>query len=330
MKILVTGATGFVGSHLCDALIEQGHEVFALVRTPAKAAILPSQVHIIKGDISYGSIKKWIEELPLDLNGIIHTAGIVHSFNHREFYEINTEGTAFLIDQFKLHYPTLHFTLISSLAAVGPSSLEKPHTEATELEPVSNYGKSKKFSELMLQEHAPKEWKTTIIRPPMVIGPRDTAVLDVFKMVNSRVVLSTGLKGMQKLYSFVCVFDLVDVITNSLEKQELQNDIFFSAYPQYVTFKEIINQIESSLSKKAFTLLVPFFIIKILANFFNILSIFFKISIPLTPDKLKELEPRAWHCSGQRSQEVLGVKYNWPLKKTIEVTCSDYRDRGWL
>lgn len=330
MRILVTGATGFVGSHLCDKLVEQGHEVYALVRSDKKAEALPRSVQLIKGDLSIESIEKWILKLPDILEAVIHTAGIVHSFNSDSFYKVNTQATIYLIELFKKHYPSLHFIFISSLAAVGPSPENQPHVETDELYPPSHYGKSKKKAEEALIELAPQTWKTTIIRPPMVIGPRDTAVLDIYKMVNSGVVLATGLRGLQKLYSFICIFDLISVITHSMENQTLQNDTFFSAHPQQVRFDEIVEEIKGHLKKSTLTLYIPVILIKVVAMVLKVLNYLFKVDARLTPDKIEELAPMSWQCSGLRSEETLGVDYKWNLKDTIEITYQDYKSRNWL
>ena len=81
-KVLVTGASGFVGSHLCETLSKQGYEVYGLIRNPKSQDY---SFTVIKGDLSLKSIQSWINELPEDLDTAIHTAGVVHSFSKEVF-----------------------------------------------------------------------------------------------------------------------------------------------------------------------------------------------------------------------------------------------------
>ena len=331
MKVLVTGSTGFVGSHLCDSLAASGDAaVHALVRTPEKSRVLPSNTQLISGDLSSSSIDQWVDQLPLDLTHFVHTAGIVHSFSKEEFFQINTNSTIYLFKKLKEKYSKLHFVFVSSLAAIGPSNPNRPHLEQDPVSPVSEYGKSKLAAEVFIKEQAPKNWKITILRPPMVIGPRDTAVLDVYKMVASKFVLATGMKGMEKLYSFVCVFDLVEIIKDSLTKQTSSYEIYFTAHENSATFKEIIDQIAKIMQKKTITLYIPFFVIRAISMIALVLHKLLRINIRLTPDKIHELEPMSWQCSGKKAVDQLGSQYHWNLERTIEVTFNDYRTRNWI
>lgn len=203
MKVFITGATGFVGGHLVESLTNEGIENIGLARSLDKWNSFDLPGSPLLGDLNPDSIDNWIKKLPADLTHVVHTAGIVHSFNKDQFFKVNTQGTKTLFKKLKERYPKLHFVFISSLAAVGPSSNGLPHHELSELKPTSQYGRSKKEAEDYLKLNLPSEWSLTIIRPPMVIGPRDPAVLDIFKMVKSRLVLETGLKGRKKQYSFV-------------------------------------------------------------------------------------------------------------------------------
>src|SRR6218665_984370 len=117
MKVLITGASGFVGSHLCERLLKDGHEVYALVRTPKKLTDLIStndHLHLIKGDLDQEEMA-WIKDLPADLDVCVHTAGIVHSYLPQEFFRVNTVATEQLINALKKRYGSheVHFVLIS-------------------------------------------------------------------------------------------------------------------------------------------------------------------------------------------------------------------------
>lgn len=329
MKILVTGANGFVGTHLCQKLLAQGHTVFGLVRNPKKSNLSAPNFIIIQGDLSIGNFH-WVDVLPADLDACIHTAGLVHTYDVDNFYSVNALGTQYLIDSLKEKFPNkLKFILVSSLAASGPVNFGEIKDE-TDLDfPVSDYGRSKKEGEQILKSLAPKEWISSIVRPPMIIGPGDTAVLDIFKMVKNRFVLLPGSNSKKKEYSFVCIYDLIETISRLLAS-DLSITVY-SAHESVIKFEELIEEIKMQLKIRWIIYLpLPLFIIKIFGFILNILYKLFPHQLRLTPDKINELGAKAWTCSSDLSKRSLHQVYQYDLKRTIDVTIKDYRHRQWL
>lgn len=319
MKIFLTGGTGFVGSHLIDRLLNENHDVYALIRSPEKIKNAHPRLHLIKGDLAYSFTLS--EEMINSIEVVIHAAGIVHSYDSKQFFEINTKGTKNLIDKFITRKTALKFILISSLAARGPiENIESP---------VSDYGRSKKDAETLLNEYAPSSWTKIIIRPPMVIGPRDPAVLDIFKMVKDRVILLPGLKSLQKKYSFVCVHDLVETITLSLFYNK--NALFYSSYKISISFQELIDEIRLYMPRRAVIYLaIPEIIISIFAKMLQLAHKLVRHELRLTPDKTMELFPSSWVCSSDLVESELKQVFSYSLKNTIEITYVDYKSRKWL
>jgi nucleoside-diphosphate-sugar epimerase len=329
MKILITGANGFVGSHLTEKLLSEGHSVYALVRSPKKFTVPANpKLAVIQGDLDQEKLY-WVDSLPSDLDTVIHTAGIVHSYSSDEFYRVNSIGTENLARNLKNRFSTLHFILIFSLAASGPSLGSTSRNEDDMDFPISIYGRSKKKAEEILSQLAPKEWMLSVIKPPMVIGPRDPAVLDIFKMVQGGVIILPGQGSKTKLYSFVCVFDLIDTITlvTNLKKK----GVFFSANPEIVSFNQLILEIKNQLKKKwIFFLPLPLILVRIVTMILNFIYRFFPHQLRLTPDKYHELAATNWTCSGLKSEKELGQVYNYNLERTITVTLLDYKSRKWI
>lgn len=326
MKVLVTGSTGFVGSHLCEELVNQGHEVYALVRSTTKAQKLNLPGNYINGDLDKESIKKWIKDLPRDLDCVIHTAGIVSAKHSMTFALTNQIATEELISKLSEHYQQLHFILISSQAAAGPAIAQTSIDESHECRPVSAYGHSKLAAETAVKELSPATWSTTIIRPPMVIGPRDTAVLDVFKMVKSKLVTGPGFNFKKKRYSVVNVFDLVSAIILCANQDSAKHETYFVTSVDEVTFEELINQISNALGiEKVFFLGVPIWALRVAAGVLYTLP----IHLPLTGDKVNELAQNNWLCSNTKIK-ALGFTPAHDLKSTIEMTAKDYQSRNWL
>ena len=163
----------------------------------------------------------------------------------------------------------------------------------------------------------------------MVIGPRDNAVLDIFKMVKSGFILLPGSNSRQKLYSFVCVFDLVETIILTLEKKKAST--YYSSHAQTVSFNQLILEIKKQINKSWLIWIpLPLILVRLLTF---ILDLVYKLrphSLRLTPDKYFELKALNWTCDGKKSEMELGQVYNYDLKRTIEVTLADYKSRNWL
>jgi len=322
MKILVTGASGFLGYHLINKLLEENHEVLALLRNKNKCEISHDCLTFLEIDID--------RPFQIDLNLVnqidivIHTAGIVHAYSTRDFYQTNTLGTKNLIKALEQNL-RLKFIFISSLAARGPDEYFSKNSDY----PVSHYGKSKKAAEDILLNQAPIEWRKIIVRPPMVIGPRDTAVLDLFKMVKGKVVLLPGMKAKSKKYSFVSVFDLVIAIIKCFDVKE--NALIYTHHPQVHSFEEIILEIQTQVKVKSlFYLSLPELLIKVTAK---ILSLVYKVKkhhLRLTPDKTKELFAKSWISSASDSTVALDHEYLDDLKSIVSKTYLDYLSKKWL
>ncbi|MBL6988851.1 MAG: NAD(P)-dependent oxidoreductase [Bacteriovoracaceae bacterium] len=337
MKVLVTGSTGFVGSHLCEFLVKNGHQVFALARNKTKLDQFNIPGKFIHGDLSASSIAMWIKKLPEDLDVVIHVAAIVHSFNVKDFYEVNYRGTERLVQALKKKYKYLRFTLISSLSASGTSSNKVLGLikEDDIPRPVNDYGHSKLLAELVVENVAPRCWLKNVIRAPIVLGPRDTAGLELFKMVSNGIILIPGTNGKSKQYSFICIHDLVEVIVKSLFYKPKNSDkveIFNTSYPTSVSLLTLMTTIKKTMKKdKLYYVPVPVSLLSLFALLITILyKIYPQIDFRFTPDKVPELRQKRWVCSSEKTQTTLKMVYNWNLEKTIESTHQDYIQRMWL
>ncbi len=330
MKILITGATGFLGSHLTEYLAQAGHELFVLVRDEEKFKKLNLKATAIVGSLRYDKAHDWIHELPHDLDAVIHNAGIVHAFDFKKFYDTNARATERLIEDLATLYPNnLRFCFISSLAASGPSLPKKQKTEEEPLTPVSHYGHSKHLAEIYLEKKAPATWKKTIIRPPIIIGPRDEGMLDVFKMIKQGIIAIPGLKGQHKEFSFVAVFDLISIIEKAILFNPKKNtpEAFFVAHPRAFTYSELIARISNLVGPaKKMKFHVPIFILFLAACFNHLLHrLNPKKDFRLTLDKIMEIKASGWVSSSSKADEVLAINYQWNLEQILKVTFEDYQ-----
>ncbi|MCJ7578895.1 MAG: NAD(P)-dependent oxidoreductase, partial [candidate division Zixibacteria bacterium] len=215
-KALVTGANGFVGSHLVEKLLSIGYQVTCLVRKTSNLRWLSGlKVEYVYADISEreslsreaGSFGKNVLK---DVDFIFHVAGLTKAKTEEEYSKANYEGTKNLLEACVKDNPQIkRFVYISSQAAVGPGKDDRPLDETAPCNPITDYGKSKLEGEKIVLEYSSK-LPVTVIRPPAVYGPRDSDILSFFKVANKGFKTLFG-KG-ESYLSLCYIEDLVDGI----------------------------------------------------------------------------------------------------------------------
>jgi nucleoside-diphosphate-sugar epimerase len=255
---------------------------------------------------------------------------LAHSFEDEQFQRVNCDASLRLVADLAARFPRLRFLYVSSLAAAGPS--REPQSERQAPRPVSAYGRSKLEAEQQIAERLPAGWELAIVRPSMVIGPRDPALLDLVKMVRSRLISVPGIGGSYKVYSFVGVSDLIPLLQACLLEPLPQSPaLYFSAHPRPVMFREIIAAIKQRLDIRAtMRLPVPALILPVVARSIKLIHRMGWQAPILTPDKVRELRQWGWVCSPQQSIDQLGVTYDCSLETAVGGAIDDYRQRGWI
>ena len=163
----------------------------------------------------------------------------------------------------------------------------------------------------------------------MIIGPGDTAVLDIFKMVRDGFIILPGKNSKLKEYSFVCVYDLVETITKLVESD--YSLLLYSAHDSVVKFQQLIEEIKKQLKKSWLIYIpLPLVLVRILGFLLSFIHKFYPHGLRLTPDKIFELEASAWTCDPQISRTALKQVYQYDLGRTIAVTLADYKERKWI
>jgi nucleoside-diphosphate-sugar epimerase len=325
MKVLLTGASGFVGSHILDSLRSRNIPVALLLRPAANKTFI--QQHLSSVEIRSGSITA-PETLHSALTGIthvIHCAGCTRARNIAEFYEINQIGTRNLIAAVNATPGISRLVHISSLAAIGPATSAKPARENDVPAPVSEYGKSKLAAET--------EVRTTcripfvIVRPPGVYGPRDYGFLSLFKSIKSHVLPRPTVN--QSL-SLVFVKDLADAALTCLDHANSSGKTYFVAGNEIVTSRDLADEIASLIG--TWTIPVP------LASGVLWLACFFQEGLSrvtgkahlLSMQKLAELRAPGWVCDASLIQRELGFECRTKLKAGLSATLQWYVQNSWL
>lgn len=326
MKIFVTGSTGFVGSHLVEALLAQGHHVRVLLRTSSNLQWIAD----LNLDCFYANLFDPHELLPglKEMDMVIHAAGLTKALDNEEYYKVNYQGTKTLLDTIiENRLPVERFVYISSQAAAGPSPSMEPITEDDPPHPVSEYGKSKLMGEEYVRSQSEK-LPVTIIRPPAVYGPRDTDVFQFFKTVKMGVIPKWQNKD--KYLSFVYVKDLVDGIIAAATQKKAVGKTYFIADPRPHSWDEVAYETVKFFKNKAIHVPIPLGLVKSIAFFANQWSKITKKPSIINQQKVAELVPDFWICSPQKIKRDLGFEAKTSLEEGVTQTLQWYLDQKWL
>jgi dihydroflavonol-4-reductase len=326
MEILVTGATGFVGSHVADRLIEKGHTVRALTRSTSSTKWLKDKpLKVVQGNmLDVDSLREAVE----GVDAIIHIAGVTAAKDKKGFYEGNQLSTRGLLDAAKKFNPGLkHFIHASSQTAVGPSLDGTPVTETTPPHPITTYGMSKRAAEEEC-ERARQDFPVTILRLAAVYGPRDTAILTFFQTVKS------GLKPLigfsDKYVNLVHVDDVVQSFELSLEREEAKNQTYLIGAEQHYCWREVSDMTCKILDKRAFTVRLPHALVYTVAGFSEIFNMMKKKPSVLNWEKGKDIVQAHWTCSVEKAKQEIGYRQKISLDEGIRKTTEWYKQQEWL
>jgi len=320
MNALVTGATGFIGSHLCEELARRGHKVTCLIREKSNLKWIENiDLKIISGDCEK------IESLYDAVDGVdyvFHLAGLTKACSEDKFFCANTRGTENLIKAVAEKNPKLkRFIYISSLAAVGPSKNGSPLKEETDPRPVSSYGKSKLEGEKAVLKYK-QSIPVTVLRPSAVYGPRDRDLFIFFKILKKGIFPDWG----KCYYSLLYVDDLIQGIILAAENKKAEGEIYFLSDSKFYTNEEIMNAISSALGIKAVRLRVP----KCIMPFFAYIGEKINRDGIINRDKMSELSHSHWICDTTKAREELGFMSKVRIKEGMKWTADWYRIHRWL
>lgn len=326
MRVFVTGATGFVGSHVVEGLLDAGHEPFCLVRETSDTDHLDAL-----------GVEQFVGSLD-DIDGlapaveasdtVIHLAGIVKARDPEDFYRLNGEATASLAELCAgLDEPLERFVYVSSLSAQGPCF--SPGTEETtqESEPVSHYGRSKLLGEDGAQSHA-DSMPVTIFRPPPVYGPRDLEMFRLFQGASLGVAPIFG--GGESKLSVVHIFDLVDAMLTSLEADHPSGTVFPIDDGEYYSWRDLVQTAGEAFGKDPMTIPVPPLFFEAGARASELWGNLTGQAMIFTRDKLAEMKQPHWVCGHRALTELLDWEPAWPLDRGAKQTAEWYIDHGWL
>jgi nucleoside-diphosphate-sugar epimerase len=330
MRALVTGATGFVGSHLVEELQRQGASVTALVRSPGKASALGwRDVSLAPGDLEDSAA---LAKAAQNQDVVFHLAGLVAAANQEEFDRANSLGTANLIRAVHQSAQRPRLIFVSSFAAGGPTVPGAPLTGTEPPKPVTQYGRSKLAAETMVRESG-LPW--TILRPPMVYGQRDREVLRVFRLARLGVAPQLG-TGRQEL-SAIFGPDLATGLVAAAATERTVGRVYLPCHERRFTSEDFLRSVGYAVAeatgRPGATLrivTVPEPVGRALLTVTGALAGLVGKSTILTADKANEFFAPAWTGDPSPLTRDTGWQAQHDLPSGLAITATWYRSAGWL
>lgn len=321
-KVLVTGANGFIGSHLVRELLKRGHEVIGLVRKTSDLSSLdglPVALHIgdVRDSATLGVPMQGVEY-------IYHLAAALLVTSQDEFAKTNTMGTQNILEAAeKYARPTLkRFLYVSSQAGAGPASGTTPIDETAERHPVSWYGMSKMKAEDTVMGYKDR-LPVTIVRPAAVYGERERDISQTFEIIDSRIQPKLGI--LTKYTVMVYVEDLVAGFIAAAESENSLGQAYFLNHPDILTTSQVTKTIAASLGKPGGLMIpIPLPLIALTAPLAEAVYHFSRERPATTRDKVRELMQRFWLADPSKARRDFGWEAKFSLLSGMKLTTAYY------
>ena len=329
-RVLITGASGFIGSFIVEEALQRGMEVWAAVRkSSSREWLQDDRIHFIELNLSSeDDLKTQLKDHVFDY--VVHAAGVTKCLKKEQFYKVNTEGTRHLVQALlALQMPLKRFVYLSSLSIFGAIREEQPYQPIRETDvpqPNTEYGKSKLAAEAILKEGV--AFPYVILRPTGVYGPREKDYFLMVKSIQSHTDFSVGFKRQD--ITFVYVKDVVQAVFLAMERGKSGRCYFLSDGQVYQssTFSDLI--IRELGNPWCLRIKAPIWVLR-LVTFFGeqVGKITGKISA-LNNDKYHILKQRNWQCDIQPAIDELGYQPQYQLERGVKETIAWYKEKGWI
>lgn len=326
MKILVTGATGFIGSHLVDALVEKGYQVRCLVRETRNVMRLKN----ISAELIYGDINE-LESLEKALDGIdvvYHLAGVLGQIGipDKVYWQVHVQGTKNILEASQKHN-IKKFIYCSTAGVTGPAA-HLPQDESLPYNPSNIYEVTKAEAEKsVLQYHRENGLPVIVIRPEFVYGPGDMHTLGIFKTVRKRmfILIDGGKAFLHPTY----IDDLTHGFLLCLDSRQANGEVYLIAGERYITLNEFATLIAKALNVPRPTIYIPKSLAFALGAVTQFTGTVFRFNPPLTVPRVKTL-CRSAGCSTFKAKEQLGYCPVVKLEEAIMRTANWYKENGYF
>jgi nucleoside-diphosphate-sugar epimerase len=332
-QILVTGATGFIGWHLVKALRARGDEVACLTRKTSNLSRLePLGIARVLGDLEDPASLK---AAAAGKDVVFHVAGCIQALRADAMHRVNAEGTGHIAQACAEQSSPPVLVIVSSLAASGPSTPDRPRVETDPPSPISGYGRSKLAGEMAAQcfAHAAP---ISVVRPPIVLGEGDRTGLEMFKSV-----LQWGIhvapSRRPHRYSVIHAGDLARALLLVAERGERmdarQNEgtgCYHVTADEQPTYAELGTMIAEAGGRRVRVIRVGPAAVFVAVCGSELAARVRRRAAYLNWDKMREIFAGSWTCSAQKARDGLGFRIETPLAERFRQTIEWYRQNGWI
>ncbi len=331
MKILITGASGFIGSFIVEEALKRGFETWAAIRkSSSREWLQDKRIRFIELNIS--SKSQLVEQLRgKDFDYVVHAAGVTKCLHKQDFHRINTEGTKNLAEAIlEVGMPLKRFVFISSLSIFGAIKEQQPYEEIRESDtpqPNTEYGRSKLAAEQYLETLCTR-LPYIILRPTGVYGPREKDYFIMAKSIQQHSDFSVGYQRQD--ITFVYVKDVVQAVFLALDHGENGRKYFLSDGQVYqsTTFSDLIHE---ELGRPWWIrITAPVWVLRIVTFFGEYVGRVTGKVTALNNDKYNILKQRNWRCDIQPAIDELDYQPQYPLEQGVKETVRWYKENGWL
>lgn len=324
MRVLVTGATGFIGSHLAEALVARGDDVACLIR-PGRPRRFIAELPV-RWAVGSWEDPAFLREALRDREVVFHVAGLTKAARREDFTRVNHLGTRAVVQACRTVSSIRRLVYVSSLAAAGPSRDGRPVREEDPPRPITDYGRSKLRGEEEVRAEAEKV-PATILRPPAVYGPRDGDLLAAFRAVQ-RGVVPVPVRGAR--IDLCHVADVVAALLLAADGPGAANQTYFVAGDRPVSWEEAGEAIAAALGVRAARVPIPAIAALAVAVGAEAWARLRGRAALLTRDKVREMRERCWLCDTSKIRRALGFRPGVEVREGLRRTAEWYRQAGWL
>jgi nucleoside-diphosphate-sugar epimerase len=311
-RAAVTGATGFIGWHVCERLRDAGWHVAAVVRPESTKKSVPAKVERLCAPLETDALARACS----DVSVIIHAAGITRAQSSEEYHRVNVAGTrAVALAAHTLKARLVH---ISSLTAAGPAPVDRPRTEEDASAPITAYGRSKRDSEQVIAGVSGLRW--TVIRPAAVYGPRDRQFLPLFQAAR-RGLLPRPSNADAFSMTFAHVDDVARAIATACNCEDVDRETLFIGHPEPASLDALLSMIAQAVQRSYRPVPVPWWLVRLGAS----------IGVGgLSGERLREMTSPGFVCRVERAERRLGFRAAVGLAEGLESTADWYLANHWL
>ena len=333
-SVLVTGASGFIGRHLVRRLVERGDRVSCLVRATSPIDdVWATDAHLVTGDVTdQASIERALAVSQADI--VFHLAGLTKTLRTDDFMRVNAGGVKSVAAACAECTDKPVLVMVSSLAAGGPCLAGRPQIEGDAPTPVSAYGRSKLAGEQAAAEYA-RVVPISIVRPPIVFGPGDRNLLEMFRLIarwGLHIVPGRG----ERYFSLIHVADLVEGLLLTAEKGERLpphessgQGIYFMAAEESPSYADLGQEIAAAMGKRRATAVhLPGPLVRLVGLCGDAIGQILRRPSWVNSDKMTEALAGSWTCSSAKARAHLGWRPGATLTDRLRETAKGIAGRG--